>query len=91
MASDRPLTDDGTGSERPDREERIKAARAVVYDDAGELIDPEDLDDALDAYGVTVGVSSDGLTEYQDVPAELSLSVCHLAVDLQRDPAELVD
>lgn len=91
MASDRPLTDDGTEGNRPRRAERVAAARAVVYGDDGDVIDPEDLDDALEAYGVTVGVSGDGLTEYQDVPPELSLSACHLAVDLHRDPGDFLD
>lgn len=90
MAHD-PVADDSTdAADRPSREERVETARAVVYDDAGELIDAEDLDDALRAYGVDVGESSDGYPEYRNVPRELSLSVCHLAVDLRKDPAELI-
>lgn len=64
--------------------------RAVVYDD-GELIPPEELDDALEAAGVTVSVGDDGTPEYSDIPPSLSLSACHLAVDLRKDPAEIVD
>lgn len=90
MASDRPLTDTRSDPDRPSCEERVAAARAVVYDDNGELIDPEDLDAALEAHGVIAGVNDDGFREYQDVPRELSLSACHLAVDLQRDPAEFI-
>jgi hypothetical protein len=63
--------------------------RAVVYDD-GELIAPEDLADALEAAGVTVSVGADGTPEYSDVPPALSLSACHLAVDLRKDPAEIM-
>jgi len=69
---------------------RVEAARAVVYDDDGELIAPENLAEALEAAGVTVSVDEDGTPEYSDVPASLSLSACHLAVDLRRDPAEFI-
>ena len=71
------------------RADRVEAARAVVYDD-GELIPPEDLDEALEAAGVTVSVGDDGTPEYSDVPPSLPLSACHLAVDLRKDPAEIV-
>lgn len=90
MASDKPVTDDGGSAERPTREERVAAARAVVYDDEGELIDAADLEDALVDAGVDAGVSDDGLTEYRNVPRELPLGACHLAVDLRRDPATLI-
>jgi hypothetical protein len=72
------------------RADRVEAARAVVYDDDGELIPPEELADALEAAGVTVSVGDDGIPEYSDVPPSLSLSACHLAVDLRKDPAEIV-
>ncbi len=74
------------GSITDDETDRVEAARAVVYDD-GELIPPEELDDALEAAGVTVSVGDDGTPEYSDVPPSLSLSVCHLAVELRKDPA----
>lgn len=86
MASDRSLTDDGSDATRPSHEERIEAARSVVYED-GELIDADALEDALDAHGVDVGTAEDGGTEYRNVPRELPLSACHLAVDLREDPA----
>jgi hypothetical protein len=54
------------------------------------LIPPEELDDALEAADVTVSVDDDGIPEYSDVPPSLSLSACHLAVDLQKNPAEIV-
>jgi len=89
MAQDRPRdVTDACGSARP--HDRVEAARAVVYDDGGELIQPEDLDDALEAGGVTVSVGDDGTPEYSDVPPSLSLSACHLAVELRKDPAEIV-
>lgn len=89
MASDRYLSDADSERTSPSREERVAAARAVVYDD-DELIAPEDLDLALEEYGVGIGESEDGLPEYRDVPRELSLSACHMAVDLRRDPAEFI-
>jgi len=76
-----PITDDET--------DHIKPVRAVVYDH-GELIPPEELDDALEAAGVSVSVGDDGTPEYSDVPPSLSLSACHLAVELRKDPAEIV-
>ena len=69
--------------------DRVDAVRAVVYDD-GELIAPEDLNDALEAAGVTVSVADDGTPKYTDAPAELSVTACHLAVDLRRDPAQFI-
>lgn len=87
--SERPVTDD-TDSRRPTQEERITATRDVVYDEEGELITFEDLDAALEAIGVTVTESDDGRPEYRDVPQAVSLSACHLAVDLRRDPAAFI-
>ena len=86
--SERPVTDDT--DPRPTRDERVEATRAVVYGADGELIEADDLDAALEAVGVTVGESEDGLPEYRDVPRAVSLSACHLAVDLRRDPAEFI-
>jgi len=68
---------------------RVEAAREVVYED-GELIAAAALDDALEAYGVTVTEGADGTPHYEDVPPELSLSACHLAVDLRKNPAEFI-
>lgn len=70
--------------------ERIDAARAVVYED-GELIAPEELDDALCERGVSVSKDEAGNPVYEDVPASLSLSACHLAVDAERDPAAFLE
>lgn len=69
--------------------ERVQAARSVVYED-GELIGPEALDDALSEHGVSVGEGEDGVAVYEDVPETLSLSACHLAVDLREDPARFL-
>jgi DNA polymerase I len=52
--------------------------------------DLETLDDALEDAGVEVGVDETGRTQYRNVPRELSLSACQLAVDLRRDPADLI-
>ncbi|MDL5363913.1 hypothetical protein [Halalkalicoccus sp. NIPERK01] len=90
MASDRYLSDADSERASPSLEERVAAARAVVYGDDGELIASEELDRALAEYGVGIGKSEDGLPEYRDVPQELSLSACHMAVDLRRDPAEFI-
>lgn len=90
MASDRYLTDADRERTSPSREERVAAARAVVYGDDEELIAAEELDAALEEYGVGIGESEDGLPECRDVPRELSLSACHMAVDLRRDPAEFI-
>jgi len=87
MAQDRPR--DGVTDAPAGRQSRIKAAREVVYED-GELIDATDLGDALEAYGVTVSTDDDGTPVYEDVPPELSLSACHLAVDLREDPSEFI-
>jgi hypothetical protein len=70
--------------------ERVLLARSVVYED-GELIAPEALDDALSEHGVSVGEDEDGVPVYQDVPEGLSLSACHLAVDLREDPARFLE
>jgi len=83
------VTDD-TDAQRPTQEERITATREVVYDEDGELITFDDLDAALEAIGVTVTESDDGLPEYRDAPRAVSLSACHLAVDLRRDPAAFI-
>ncbi|MFC6907240.1 hypothetical protein [Halalkalicoccus tibetensis] len=90
MASDRHLSDADSERTSPSREERVAAARTVVYGDDEELITAEELDSALEEYGVGIGESEDGLPEYLDVPRELSLSACHMAVDLRRDPAEFI-
>ena len=74
----------------PTTTERISAAREVVYDEAGAIIDASELEDALRAYGVGVGAATDGTTEYRDVPSELPLSACHLAIDTGRDPAAFI-
>lgn len=87
--SERPVTDD-TDAQCPTQKERITATREVVYDEDGELITFDDLDAALEAIGVTVTESDDGLPEYRDVPRAVSLSACHLAVDLRRDPAAFI-
>lgn len=90
MASDRYLTDAERERTSPSHEERVAAARAVVYDDDEELIATEELDAALEEYGVSIGESEDGLPKYRDVPRELSLSACHMAVNLRRDPEEFI-
>lgn len=90
MASDRYLSDADSERTSPSREERVAAARSVVYSDDEELIASEDLNSALEEYGVGIGESEDGLPEYRDVPRELSISACHMAVDLRRDPAEFI-
>jgi hypothetical protein len=90
MASDRYLSNAENQRDQPSRDERVAAARAVVYGDE-ELIASEELDAALEAYGVEVGISDDGLLEYRNVPAELSLAACHIAVDLRRDLAVFID
>lgn len=70
--------------------DRVEAARSVVYDDAGELIEPDEIHGALRDAGVVVSENEDGTPAYSDVPPELSLSVCHLAVDLREDPAAFI-
>lgn len=90
MASDRSVSDARSERTPPSREERVAAARSVVYGDDETLIAPNDLNAALEEYGVSVGESEDGLPEYRDVPRELSLSACHMAIDLRRDPAEFI-
>lgn len=74
----------------PTTTERVRAARDVVYDEEGSIIDASEIADALRAYGVEVGTATDGRTEYRDVPPELPLSACHLAVDTGRDPAAFI-
>jgi len=73
-----------------DRSDRVAFAREVVYDDDDELIAPDEIADALREHGVTVGTADDGTTAYSDIPPTLSLSACHLAVDLRRDPADFI-
>lgn len=90
MVSDRRITDIISDNDRPSREERIAAARGVVYDEDGDLIDETELEDAIEAYGVDVGVNEEELPEYRNVPRELSLSAVHLAIDTREDPAEFV-
>jgi len=77
-------------TDRPSREQRVEAARAVVYNEEGDLIGSEEIEIALEEYGVTVGEAEDGTTEYRDVPRELPLSAVHLAVDTRRDPEEFI-
>lgn len=89
MASNRYLTDAESGRASSSREKRVAAAQAVVYDDNEERIAAEELATVLEEYGVDIGGSEDGLPEYRDVPRELSLSVCHTAVDL-RDPVKFI-
>jgi hypothetical protein len=83
------VTDD-TATRHPTREERLAATRDVVYDEDGELITADELGVALEAIDVTVTESDDGLPEYRDVPRAVSLSACHLVVDLRRDPAAVI-
>lgn len=90
MASDRRVADTDSDEEPPTREERIAAARSVVYDSDGDLIDEDDLEAALKAHGVDVGVNEKGLPEYRNVPRELSLSAVHLAIETRDDPAEFI-
>lgn len=74
----------------PTTTERVRAARAVVCDETGSIIDASELEGALRSYGVEVGRASDGTTEYRNVPPELPLSACHLAVETGRDPAAFI-
>jgi len=93
MAQDRPhrpVNDDEKSTDRPSREQRLEAARAVVYTEEGDLIEPDEIETALEEYGVTVGEAEDGTTEYRHVPRELPLSAVHLAVDTRRDPEEFI-
>lgn len=69
-----------------DHADRLEAARAVVYDEDGTLIPADAIEDALEAAGVGVSTEDDGTTVYENVPPELPLAACHLAVDLRRDP-----
>lgn len=62
----------------------------VVYDEVDTIIDTSEVEDALRAYGVEVGTTTDGATEYRNVPPELPLGACHLAVDTGRDPAAFI-
>jgi len=69
-------------------EERAEVARAVVYNDAGELIKADVLPEVVEAAGVTVVEADDeDSLEYRDVPADLPLAACHLAVDFRKDLA----
>jgi len=93
MAQDqphRPVSDAENSPDRPSREQRVEAARAVVYNEEGDLIEREEIETALEEYGVTVGEAEDGKTEYRAVPRELSLSAVHLAVNTRRDPEEFI-
>lgn len=87
MARDRS---EGPVTGRADVLDRIAAARTVVYDDSGDLIEPGEIEDALREVGVVVSENEDGTTAYSDVPPELPLSACHLAVDLREDPASFI-
>lgn len=72
------------------RVDRIEAARGVVYSDDGEFILPHQLGAALEAYGVDVSETRDGIPAYQNVPPEISLAACHLAVESREDPAVFI-
>lgn len=69
---------------------RIELARDVVYDEAGEIIDMDEIDAALAEHGVSVTEGIDGNPVYDNVPEGLSLSACYLAVELQKDPSEFI-
>lgn len=73
-----------------DRQRRIEAARAVVYDENGELITDDKLPEALQEQGVEVTENEDGTLNYDNVPAMLSIRACYLAVDTRQDPAEVI-
>lgn len=78
----------------PERTEQVvEATRTVVYvnDEHEEFVDPDDLDDALHEAGVKSVEWSDGETGYDDRGTDVSLRAAHLAVDLQRDPAEFLN
>lgn len=78
----------------PERTEQvIEATRAVVYvdDERKEFVDPDDLDDAFREAGIEVVEWSDEETGYDDRETNVSLRAAHLAVDLQRDPAEFLN
>lgn len=77
-------------TEVADHAERLEAARAVVYNEDGELIAPAEIERAIERVGVVVSTDEDGTTVYDNVPPELPLAACHLAVDLRRDPADFV-
>lgn len=83
----------------PDREreryearkrERIERAREVALNDDGEVIAPEDLDDALREHGVKVGTSPDGYRELRNAQ-DLPTGLIHIAIDTGRDPADVLD
>lgn len=68
MTQDWAVTDTGFDEECPIREERIAAARSVVYDADGKLIDEDDMrQGVLEAHGGDVSVSENELPEYRDV------------------------
>ena len=97
MAQDRP---EGRLAIDPERErkryevrkpERIERAREIVLDDEGEVIAPEDLDDALREHGIEIGTSPDGYRELRgEAAAYLPTALVHMAVDTQRDPAAVL-
>jgi hypothetical protein len=70
--------------------ERIERAREIVLDEDGEVIAPEELDDALREHGVEIGTSPDGYRELRNA-ADLPTGLIHLAVDTERDPADVLD
>lgn len=83
----------------PDREleryearkrERIERAREITLDDDGEVIAPEDLDDALREHGVEIRTSPDGYRELRNA-ADLPTGLIHMAVDTGQDPADVLD
>ena len=73
-----------------EQQRRIEAARAVVYDENGELITDDELQEALQEQGVEVTENEDSTFNYDSVPAMLSIRACSLAVDTRQDPAEVI-
>jgi len=70
--------------------ERIERAREIVLDNEGEVIAPEELDDALREHGVEIGTSPDGYRELRNA-ADLPTGLIHMAVDTGQDPADVLD
>lgn len=70
-------------------EDVIERTRELVYD-GDELIEPDELDPALEAAGVGVGETSDGVSQYWDVPDDISLTAAKLAVTTRKDPSEFI-
>jgi hypothetical protein len=70
--------------------ERIERAREIVLNDDGEVIAPEDLDDALREHGVEIGTSPDGYRELRNA-ADLPTALIHMAVDTGQDPGDVLN